>query len=114
MFLLDNKWTTFGRKIFYIKLLLFVIFLTFLTGYAIMVTKSAPMLNKTVAADGNITINCQKIGQEKSLAFDVFVEVGRYILLIGACLHLLFEVSKVLFEMCRKQNVTRLQGCTAC
>ena len=78
----------YGRKLFYIKLFIFLIFLLFLTGYVVMATPNQAGAD----VDGKL-VNCTTTEDSGSLAFEVFVETGRYILLILACLHLLFEVN---------------------
>ena len=80
----------YGRKLFYIKLFIFLAFLLFLTGYVIMATPS----QDGVVVDGKV-VNCTLAGDSESMAFEVFVESGRYILLLLACVHILFEVSRV-------------------
>lgn len=88
----------YGRILFYLKLHLFLLFLAFLTGYVIMTTPS----KFGVKLNGKL-MNCTITEDNDSLAFDVFVEKGRFILLILACVHLLFEVRvlkvTLLFEM---------------
>lgn len=78
----------YGRKLFYIKLFIFLIFLLFLTGYVVMATPN----QASTDVDGML-VNCTTTEDSESLAFEVFVETGRYILLILACLHLVFEVN---------------------
>ena len=79
----------YGRKLFYLKLFIFSIFLLFLTGYVVMTTP-----NQAGTDENGMLVNCTTTEDSGSLAFEVFVESGRYILLIMACLHLVFEVSQ--------------------
>ena len=79
----------YGRKLFYLKLFIFSIFLLFLTGYVVMTTP-----NQAGTDENGMLVNCMTTEDSGSLAFEVFVESGRYILLIMACLHLVFEVSQ--------------------
>ena len=88
VFLLDRKWSMYGRKLFYIKLFIFMIFLLFLTGYVIMTTPSQGGTD----VDGEL-VNCTLNEDSGTMAFDVFVDSGRYVLLILACLHIIFEVN---------------------
>ena len=90
VFLLDRKWRMYGRKLFYVKLFVYLIFLLFLTGYVIMATPS----QAGVEVNGKI-VNCTIVEDSGSMAFEVFVDSGRYILLILACLHIVFEVKYV-------------------
>ena len=97
VYLLDSKWTLFGRKIFYIKMSLYVFFLLFLTGYVILATQNSPEpeVVRHITSE-NITINvttCVNKEYEDTLNFRVFVKVGRFFLVLAACLHMLFEVS---------------------
>jgi hypothetical protein len=78
----------YGRKLFYIKLFIFLIFLLFLTGYVIMTTPSQGGTD----VDGEL-VNCTLNEDSGTMAFDVFVDSGRYVLLILACLHIIFEVN---------------------
>ena len=80
----------YGRHLFYVKLFIFLIFLLFLTGYVIMATPSLA----GVEVNGKI-VNCTIVEDSGSLAFEIFVDSGRYILLILACLHIVFEVKYV-------------------
>ncbi|XP_028414471.1 transient receptor potential cation channel subfamily A member 1 homolog isoform X2 [Dendronephthya gigantea] len=93
VFLLDRKWSMYGRKLFYVKLVIFLIFLMFLTGYVIMATPSQAGVN----VNGKM-INCTIVEDSGSMAFEVFVDTGRYILLILACLHILFELFQFLYQ----------------
>jgi hypothetical protein len=78
----------YGRKLFYLKLFIFLIFLLFLTGYVIMATPSQGGTN----VDGKL-VNCTIAEDSGTLAFEVFVESGRYVLLFLACVHIVFEVN---------------------
>ena len=109
VYLLDSKWRMFGRTLFYLKLSLFLFFLTFLTGYVIMATRNSPkpktIVPNTTANETN-TMKCIST-KEDTLAFEVFVEVGRYILLIAACAHLLLEVSLLALKDEYHDNASR-------
>ena len=77
-FLLDYKWKTFGRYIYYFKLALFCIFLIFLTGYAIYLTQmnklSKDALNKS------------------SFRYVLWIDIGRIVILALASWHIALEV----------------------
>ena len=99
VYLLDSKWRMFGRKIFYMKMSLYAFFLLFLTGYIILATQNSPepgVVNHITSDNKTVNVStCINKEYEDTLNFRVFIELGRYILLIAACLHLLFEVSVV-------------------
>ena len=81
---LNKKWQNFAAYLYYSKLLLYVCFLTFLTGY-ILVT--APLREPYRAKD------CRIVIEDANLQMKVFVSFGKYMVIILSLLHLLFEVS---------------------
>ena len=101
VFLLDRKWSMYGRKLFYVKLFIFLVFLLFLTGYVVIATPS----QGGVIVDGEV-VNCTVAEDTGSVAFEFFVESGRYILLILACVHIIFEVSQISSKLSSRLNGT--------
>ena len=80
---LNKKWQKFAAYLYYFKLLLYICFLTFLTGY-ILVT--APLREPYRAKD------CTIVQQDADLQMTIFVLLGKYFVIILALLHILFEV----------------------
>ena len=78
-FLLQYKWQKFGRRIYYLKLALFCVFLFFLTGYTIYSTQlnklSKDMLNKS------------------SFPYVLWIDIGSFVTLALALAHIVLEVS---------------------
>lgn len=74
-----------------------------------MATRNSPkpktIVPNTTANETN-TMKCIST-KEDTLAFEVFVEVGRYILLIAACAHLLLEVSLLALKDEYHDNASR-------
>ena len=82
------------------KMSLYAFILLLLTGYIILATQNLPEpgVVSHIASDNktvNVSTYCINKEYEDMLNFRVFVKVGRYLLLIAACLHLLFEVGVV-------------------
>ena len=88
--LLSWKWDVFGGYLYYAKLILYCIFLFFLSGY---ILHTAPMRQPFRNE------NCQLDDAElkDSLLNIVFVKIGRVIILGLAIIHLVLEVSAILF-----------------
>ncbi|XP_031561478.1 transient receptor potential cation channel subfamily A member 1 homolog [Actinia tenebrosa] len=87
-YLLRYKWKKFGRYVYYSKLILYCIFLFFLTGYALVTTKSMPTfkcVNATFCA-------CQvNFGEIKTGSDVVWRMIGRPLVILTACISLLLE-----------------------
>ena len=58
-----------------------------------MATRNSPKRQERTV-NSSTQVECQSMRNDDTMVFEVFVEVGRYILLILACVHLLFEVSR--------------------
>ena len=88
-FLLDYKWKTFGRYIYYFKLALYCLFLLFLTGYTVHMTEHGPVCaNETVVDKGT--------ADESSARYILWISVGRIVILVLASMHILSEVGYLL------------------
>ena len=88
-FLLDYKWKTFGRYIYYFKLALYCLFLLFLTGYTVYLTEHGPVCaNETVVDKGT--------ADESSARYILWISVGRIVILALASMHILSEVGYLL------------------
>ena len=88
-FLLDYKWKTFGRYIYYFKLALYCLFLLFLTGYTVHMTEHGP-----VSANG--TVVDKGTADESSARYILWISVGRIVILVLASMHILSEVGYLL------------------
>ena len=88
-FLLDYKWKTFGRYIYYFKLALYCLFLMFLTGYTVYLTEHGP-----VCANG--TVVDKGTADESSARYILWISVGRIVILALASMHILSEVGYLL------------------
>lgn len=88
--LINSKWQRFAVYIYYFKLLLYVLFLTFATGY---VLTAAPVRYR----DRHCIISTETNPANNDFTFFVFVYIGKYAVLALALLHLLLEVSLVFY-----------------
>lgn len=84
-FLLNYKWQTFGRYIYYFKLALYCMFLLFLTGYTVYSTENA-----AVCVNGTATL--PESVDKDSAPYIVWIKVGRIVILALASWHILSEV----------------------
>lgn len=101
--LLKHKWNNFGRWLYYASLLIYCIFITFLTGY--IATTKAPYLyydatlgNCTASSCENIRTYCT-LTNESSVAHTLFSEVGKYIIIALAA----FNIIKELIQLMRSR-----------
>ena len=85
--LIFAKWRKFGRAIYYSKLILFLLFLFFLTGYTAQSTPLNPIYQNF-----NGTKRCVSNPLPDTHLVNLFVKVGRIYILILAAIQLLFEV----------------------
>ena len=86
-FLLNYKWKTFGRYIYYFKLSLYCLFLFFLTGYTVYSTENAAVcVNGTSASPDTV--------DEDSAPYVLWIKVGRIVILALASWHILSEVRR--------------------
>jgi len=87
-FLLNYKWQTFGRYIYYFKLSLYCLFLLFLTGYTVYSTENAAVcVNGTNTRPDTV--------DEDSVPYVLWIKVGRIVILALASWHILSEVGKL-------------------
>ena len=107
-FLLNYKWQTFGRYIYYFKLSLYCLFLLFLTGYTVYSTENAAVcVNGTNTRPDNV--------DQDSVPYVLWIKVGRIVILALASWHILSEVRKLgsILTLCpyyRIDNVVGLSG----
>ena len=87
-YLLRYKWRSFGRYVYYGRLILYGIFLFFLTGYAMHTTKSIPM---TVCKEHECTCNVSfDTGSTGSRV--VWRKIGLPVILITTSISIFLEV----------------------
>ena len=87
-YLLRYKWRSFGRYVYYGRLILYGIFLFFLTGYAMHTTKSIPM---TVCKERECTCNVSfDTGTPGSRV--VWRKIGLPVILITTSISIFLEV----------------------
>ena len=87
-YLLRYKWRSFGRYVYYGRLILYGIFLFFLTGYAMHTTKSIPM---TVCKERECTCNVTfDTGTPGSRV--VWRKIGLPVILITTSISMFLEV----------------------
>lgn len=91
-FLLDYKWKTFGRYIYYFKLALYCLFLMFLTGYTVYLTEHGP-----VCANG--TVVDRGTADESSVLYILWIRVGRIVILVLASMHILSELFQLVYQL---------------
>lgn len=84
--LINSKWQRFAVYIYYFKLLLYMLFLTFATGYVLTAAPVRYRDRHCIISSGTSTSNTD-------FTFFIFVHIGKYVVLSLALLHLLFEVS---------------------
>ena len=92
-YLLRYKWRSFGRYVYYGRLILYGIFLFFLTGYAMHTTKSIPITSCTDSeCMCNVTFNTGTTGSRL-----VWRTIGRPVILTTTSICIFLEVGIVLF-----------------
>ena len=93
-YLLRYKWRSFGRGVYYSRLILYVIFLFFLTGYAIVTAKVLPtsLCNSSVCVC-NITFGKVQTGSEM-----LWRSIGRPVILTTTSISLFLEVRYLSYE----------------
>ena len=88
-YLLRYKWRSFGRYVYYSKLILYLTFLCFLTGYAMVTAKNLPLtkcVNKTSCV-------CQmNFGQPVTGSEILWRTIGRPVIILTTVLNLFIEV----------------------
>lgn len=87
--MINMKWMKFAFYVYYFKLLLYVCFLFFVTGY-IMV--SAPLREPYRATDCTIDV------KNATLEMKIFVVFGKYVVFLLALIHLLFELMQMVSQ----------------
>ena len=87
-YLLRYKWRSFGRYVYYGRLILYGIFLFFLTGYAMHTTKSIPMtVCKERECTCNVTFDTGTTGSRV-----VWRKIGLPVILITTSISIFLEV----------------------
>lgn len=86
--LLSWKWGSYGGYLYYLKLLLYCVFLLFLTAYII---ETAPL--RFPYRQENCKIDENDLSD--SLKTRVFVGMGRYLIVGLSLIHLIFEVNRI-------------------
>ncbi|XP_050405831.1 transient receptor potential cation channel subfamily A member 1 homolog [Patella vulgata] len=89
--LLNHKWKSFGRFIYYLLLFIFAIFLVFLTGY--ITTTVAPYQYKRTDADLIISNNCTNLTDKREK--HTFAKIGKWVILGLAVFNLLKELLQI-------------------
>ena len=119
-YLLRHKWNICGRYFYYSKLLLYAIFLMFLTGYALSIATEKHL--NSCSEDyrryqknlpfSNRTCQCVHVNPEpESVSRRFFVDFGRYMVLILGAFSIFIEITKLLTEL---YNYVRLHSLTEC
>ena len=85
--LIEAKWSKFGQHIYYSKLILYFIFLFFLTGYAVVSTPLNPAFKSI-----NGTKSCVGNDPPNDVTVNFFVRAGWVIVTVLAGIQLLLEV----------------------
>ena len=96
--LLRNKWKACGRYVYYSKLVVYMFYLIFLTGYSLYTVKDQYRL---ICARSNVTSSCHCVatGVPNSAASHIWIDFGKWIVVIISCFSLLLEVSDILFKL---------------
>ena len=91
-FLLRHKWRRYGRYVYYASFTFYMIFLLFLTGYALVTNEKYPPGNCTAPR-----CNCSSFqGIDHNDAFESFlINFGRLVILVLACFVLILKVQNV-------------------
>ena len=93
--LLRNKWKACGRYVYYSKLVVYMFYLIFLTGYALYTVKDQYRLT---CVRPNVTA-CQCVVTTQvpnTAASRLWIDFGKWIVIIIACFSLFLEVSDVI------------------
>ena len=94
MSLIYQKWQKFGRLIYYSKLSIYFLFLTFLTGYVIVSNPLLPRMAPDPGGNGSVcTPVSDGSSRKKDIDVIIFMIVGRLVVLGLGALQLLMEVS---------------------
>ncbi|XP_043192938.1 transient receptor potential cation channel subfamily A member 1 homolog isoform X2 [Amphibalanus amphitrite] len=106
--LLHFKWHRLARYLYYVNLLLYITFLTFLTGYLISTPPPNAYTDKIATAadamsDSSVSealpnktfVACPEIRAWLHEEQNLFASVGRYVITVLACLQLLKELGQV-------------------
>ncbi|XP_037083097.1 transient receptor potential cation channel subfamily A member 1 homolog isoform X2 [Pollicipes pollicipes] len=106
--LLHLKWHKLARYLYYTNLILYVTFLTFLTGYMVSTPPPDAFGHKTPAGEGyadgspaaageiNQTfVDCENIRTLFSVRQNAFADVGRWVITVLACVQLAKELFQV-------------------
>ncbi|XP_071497216.1 transient receptor potential cation channel subfamily A member 1 homolog [Diadema antillarum] len=103
--LLNHKWVTIGRKLYSVSLILYVLFLTALTGYIVVTPPRYYVKNVTeVEGDGISMVDWYVDGQQRwvdgfsELTLFLFGEIGPWIILGLSGINLIREVCQVIWQ----------------
>ncbi|XP_078698733.1 transient receptor potential cation channel subfamily A member 1 homolog isoform X2 [Branchiostoma floridae x Branchiostoma belcheri] len=91
--LLRHKWTKYGRYIYYFSLIIYLVFLTFLTGY--LVTVRPPYVD---TADNATQASWERWSTNNSAVILVFSVIGKFIILGLAAFHIIKEVVQMFVQ----------------
>ena len=97
--LLRNKWKACGRYVYYSKLVVYMFYLIFLTGYSLYTVKDQYRMK---CADSNVTVcHCVATKVPDTAASHLWIDFGKWIIVIISCFSLLLEVScSFLLDFC--------------
>ncbi|XP_020622350.1 ankyrin-3-like [Orbicella faveolata] len=92
-YLLRYKWRSFGRYVYYGRLILYGIFLYFLTGYAMLTTKSIPIAEcHDIQCTCNVTFAGGSTGSQI-----MWRTIGRPVVLVTTSISLFLEIFKFFY-----------------
>ncbi|CAL4060386.1 unnamed protein product, partial [Meganyctiphanes norvegica] len=91
--LVKHKWMKYGRWVYYSSLLLYALFLTFLTGYILTARdwKQFP-LNDTNLQKIRQTPGCKELDDQSDLTQKVLHDAGKWTIIVLAVIHVLKEI----------------------
>ncbi|XP_048577664.1 transient receptor potential cation channel subfamily A member 1 homolog [Nematostella vectensis] len=88
--LLQHKWRTYGRYVYYLKLFIYCVFLVFLTGYSVYDAQAKTSVNMTTCD--------YPASYSTGTPYDLWVRLGSIIILILACWHILMELFQMVYQ----------------
>ncbi|XP_013406001.1 transient receptor potential cation channel subfamily A member 1 homolog isoform X2 [Lingula anatina] len=111
--LLKHKWHKFGAAFYYINLIFYCVFLTFLTGYMLVHEPPYMLVNYTAWNGTDIyTVSCQELASfglhqpvQYPIAFLLFGTIGKWIVLALAVLTLVRELFQICYSKLNYLNV---------
>ena len=90
--LLRSKWTLCGRYVYYSKLVLYVVFLMFLTAYSMVTIREQHKRECYVVAGNATQCSCVAPSVRTSVSRKFWVDFGKYMVVILASISLFTEV----------------------